>query len=74
MDKWYKEEDTMEDELTYVDLCVICCQIAKGMQFLHAKQVRFFQGRSCISIIIILSKVLPKFYVSLRKNIFIKGL
>lgn len=39
-DRWSKTEETMDEELTYVDLSVICCQIAKGMEFLQSKHVR----------------------------------
>ena len=38
-DHWFKNEQDMEKELTYVDLCKIILQVARGMDYLAAKKV-----------------------------------
>jgi len=36
---WYKNDTDMAKELTYIDLMVICHQVAKGMDFLQSRKV-----------------------------------
>ena len=38
---WFKNEEDMETELTYIDITQIAYQVARGMDFLASKQVRF---------------------------------
>ena len=37
--EWYKNDKDMEKEFTYIDLLMICHQVARGMQFLQSRKV-----------------------------------
>lgn len=39
--EWYKNDTDMEKEFTYIDIMMICHQVARGMDFLQSKKVSF---------------------------------